>query len=41
MNFKNDWIEKNILKTSSNINYEDYPNQMKKELEKQANKFYF
>ena len=35
MNFKNDWIEKNILKTSSNKNYEDYPNQMKKELEKQ------
>lgn len=40
-NFKNDWIEKNILKTSSNKNYEDYPNQMKKELEKQANKFDF
>lgn len=40
-NFKNEWIEKSILKTSSNKNYEDYPNQMKKELEKQANKFDF
>lgn len=41
MNFTNEWIEEKILKKPSNKNYEDYPNQMKKELEIQANKFGF
>ena len=41
MNFTNEWIQEKILKKPSNKNYEDYPNQMKKELEKQANKFDF
>ena len=41
MNFTNEWIEEKILKKPSNKNYEDYPNQMKKELEIQAKKFDF
>ena len=41
MNFTNEWIEEKILKKPSNKNYEDYPNQMKQELEKQAKKFNF
>jgi len=41
VNFTNEWIEEKILKKPSNKNYEDYPNQMKKELEIQANKFDF
>lgn len=41
MNFTNEWIEEKILKKSSNKNYEDYPNQMKNELEIQAKKFDF
>lgn len=41
MKFTNEWIEENILKKPSNKNYEDYPNQMKKELEIQAKKFDF
>lgn len=35
----NKWVEEKILKLSSNKNYEDYPNQMKHDLEKQANKY--
>ena len=41
MNFTNEWIEEKILKKPTNKNYEDYPNQMKKELEIQAKKFDF
>ncbi|MBQ3020591.1 MAG: hypothetical protein IJD92_00010 [Bacilli bacterium] len=41
MNFTNEWIEEKILKKPSNKNYEDYPNQMRKELEIQAKKFDF
>lgn len=41
MKFTNEWIEENILKKPSNKNYEDYPNQMKKELELQAKRFDF
>ena len=41
MNFTNEWIEEKILKKTTNKNYEDYPNQMKKELEIQAKKFDF
>lgn len=41
MNFTNEWIEEKILKKPSNKNYEDYPNQMKHELEIQAKKFNF
>ena len=41
MNFTNEWIEEKILKKTSNKNYEDYPNQMRKELELQAKKFDF
>ena len=41
MNFINEWIEEKILKKPTNKNYEDYPNQMKKELEIQAKKFGF
>jgi len=41
VNFTNEWIEEKILKKPSNKNYEDYPNQMKKELEIQAKKFDF
>ena len=41
MNFTNEWIEEKILKKPSHKNYEDYPNQMKKELELQAKKFDF
>lgn len=41
MNFANEWIEEKILKKPTNKNYEDYPNQMKKELEIQAKKFDF
>ena len=41
MKFTNEWIEEKILKKPSNKNYEDYPNQMKKELEIQAKKFDF
>jgi len=41
VNFTNEWIQEKILRKPSNKNYEDYPNQMKKELEKQANKFDF
>lgn len=41
MNFTNEWLEEKILKKPSNKNYEDYPNQMKKELEIQAKKFDF
>lgn len=41
MNFTNEWIEEKILKKTSKKNYEDYPNQMKKELEIQAKKFDF
>lgn len=37
MNY-NQWIESKILKTSKK-NYEDYPNQMKQELQKQADKY--
>lgn len=41
MNFTNEWIEEKILKKPTNKNYEDYPNQMKKELEIQVKKFDF
>lgn len=41
MNFTNEWIQEKILKKTPNKNYEDYPNQMKKELEIQAKKFDF
>jgi len=41
VNFTNEWIEEKILKKTSNKNYEDYPNQMRKELELQAKKFDF
>lgn len=41
MNFTNEWLEEKILKKPSNKNYEDYPNQMRKELEIQAKKFDF
>ncbi len=37
MNY-NQWIETKILKTAKK-NYEDYPNQMKQELQKQADKY--
>lgn len=41
MNYTNEWIEEKLLKKSSNKNYEDHPNQMKKELEKQVSRFNF
>lgn len=41
MKFTNEWIEEKILKKPTNKNYEDYPNQMKKELELQAKRFDF
>lgn len=41
MNYTNEWIEEKLLKKSTNKNYEDYPNQMKKELEQQVSRFNF
>jgi len=41
VNYTNEWIEEKLLKKSSNKNYEDHPNQMKKELEKQVSRFNF
>ena len=37
MDYMNKWIEEKILK--KNKNYEDYPNQIKNELQKQINKY--
>ena len=37
MDYMNKWIEEKILKKTKN--YEDYPNQMKNELQKQINKY--
>jgi len=41
VNYTNEWIEEKLLKKSTNKNYEDYPNQMKKELEQQVSRFNF
>jgi len=41
VNYTNEWIEEKILKKAANKNYEDYHNQMKKELEKQVSRFNF
>lgn len=37
MDYMNKWIEEKILRKTKN--YEDYPNQMKNELQKQINKY--
>lgn len=41
MNFTNEWIQEKILRKPLNKNYEDYSNQMRKELEMQVSRYGF